>query len=129
MNSDEQYNYQMLFQAIDRCVGYGMDPDEIFDSMVCYFAEKAEEHQERARTFKKLLDASRPGEPPQDTIPEETTPPDNNPYYKSNVPIGHDWDAIFGDVGDLTKDYLSSNADKFIENLRKRNYPNEDQNK
>ena len=125
MNSDEEYNYQMLFQAIDRCVNYGMDPDELFDTMVNYFAEKAEEHQNRARQFKKLLDASRPEAPPQDTIPEDTTPPNNNPYYKS-TPTSHDWDRVFGDVGDLTKDYLSSNADKFIENLRKRDYPNED---
>jgi len=128
MNSDEEYNYQMLFKAIDRCVGYGMDPDELFDTMVNYFAEKAEEHQDRARSFKKLLDNTRSEAPPQDTIPEETTPPSNNPYYRSGPPR-HDWDAVFGDVADFSRDYLSSNADKFIENLRKKDYPNEDQNK
>lgn len=125
MNSDEEYNYKMLFQAIDRCVNYGMDPDELFDTMVNYFAEKAEEHQYRARQFKKLLDASRPEAPPQDTIPEATTPP-NNPYYRGGKPDSQDWDAIFGDVGELTKDYLSSNANKFIDNLRKKDYPSED---
>ena len=124
MNNEIEYNYRMLYKAIDSLLDEGEDPDVLFDTLVCYFAEESERHQKRARQFKSLLDHTRSNDP-SETIPEATTPPEtDNPYYKR--PERPSWD-VFGDISELSKDYLSSNANKFIDELRKRGYSEGDQ--
>jgi hypothetical protein len=114
----------LLYDAIDELLDQGEDPDILFDTLVCFFAEEAEKHQKRSRQFKTLLDHSR-SESPSETIPEATTPPENSsPYY--GRPKRPEWDEIFGDVTELSRDYLSSNANKFVDELRKRGYGKED---
>ena len=120
--SDEiiEHNYRAIYEAIDELLESGEDADVLFDTLVCYFAEEAERHQKRSRQFKTLLDHSR-SESPSETIPEATTLPDSSsPYY--GRPKAPQWDEIFGDVTELSKDYLSSNANKFIDDLRKKGY-------
>ena len=124
MSDEIEYNYRMLYEAIDELLDAGEDADVLFDTLVCYFAEEAERHQKRARQFKSLLDHTRSNDP-SESVPEATTPPEtDNPYYKR--PERPSWD-VFGDISDLSKDYLSSNANKFIDELRKRGYSEEDQ--
>lgn len=124
MSEEIEYNYRMLYEAIDELLDAGEDADALFDTLVCYFAEEAERHQKRARQFKSLLDHTRSNDP-SESVPEATTPPEtDNPYYRR--PERPSWD-VFGDISDLSKDYLSSNANKFIDELRKRGYGEGDQ--
>ena len=124
MSDEIEYNYRMLYKAIDSLLDEGEDPDVLFDTLVCYFAEESERHQKRARQFKSLLDHTRSNDP-SESVPEATTPPETySPYYKR--PERPSWD-VFGDISDLSKDYLSSNANKFIDELRKRGYSEGDQ--
>ena len=124
MSDEIEYNYRILYEAIDELLDAGEDADVLFDTLVCYFAEEAERHQKRARQFKSLLDHTRSNDP-SESVPEATTPPETgSPYYKR--PDRPSWD-VFGDISDLSKDYLSSNANKFIDELRKRGYSEEDQ--
>ena len=124
MSESIEFSYRLLYDAIDELLDQGEDPDILFDTLVCFFAEEAEKHQKRSRQFKTLLDHSR-SESPSETIPEATTPPEtSSPYY--GRPKRPEWDEIFGDVTELSRDYLSSNANKFVDELRKRGYGKED---
>ena len=49
-----EYNYRLLYEAIDELLDASEDADTLFDTLVCYFAEEAERHQKRARQFKSL---------------------------------------------------------------------------
>jgi hypothetical protein len=124
MSDEIEYNYRMLYEAIDELLDAGEDADVLFDTLVCYFAEEAERHQKRARQFKSLLDHTRSNDP-SESVPEATTPPETGSAYYQR-PERPSWD-VFGDISELSKDYLSSNANKFIDELRKRGYSEGDQ--
>jgi len=125
MSDEIEYNYRMLYEAIDELLDAGEDADVLFDTLVCYFAEEAERHQKRARQFKSLLDHTRSNDP-SESVPEATTPPETGSAYYQQRPERPSWD-VFGDISELSKDYLSSNANKFIDELRKRGYSEGDQ--
>ena len=98
--------YQNLYFAIDQLIESGEDADVMFDNIIDHLAYRAENYQSKANSFTTLLNLTRNNDP-KDTIPQ-----------------GPDWQEVYGNMNDISKEFMSGSADEFMDFIRDMGFSN-----